>query len=158
MNHSHFIPCMRKLSIYLLSLLFLITGSAWSQDDPQMRLPRVSLSAGMHLIQAQVAATPQERAIGLMFRKEMPVNEGMLFAFEQASEQCFWMKNTLIPLTAAFVADDGTIVNLADMQPRSLDSHCSSKPVRFVLEMNKGWFDKRGLKAGSKLSGPPFTR
>jgi uncharacterized protein len=112
----------------------------------------------MHLINAQVAATPQQRAVGLMFRKEMPVNEGMLFTFEQASEQCFWMKNTLLPLTAAFVADDGTIVNLADMQPQSLESHCSSKPVRFVLEMNQGWFSKRGLKAGSKLGGPPFTR
>lgn len=149
---------MRKLSVYLLPLQFLMAGLAWSQDAPQMQLPRVTLSAGMHLIQAQVAATPQERAVGLMFRQEMPVNEGMLFAFEQASEQCFWMKNTLIPLTAAFVADDGTIVNLADMQPQSLDSHCSSKPVRFVLEMNKGWFSKRGVKAGSKLSGPPFTR
>lgn len=123
-----------------------------------MQLPRVTLSAGMHLIQAQVAATPQQRAVGLMFRQEMPANEGMLFVFEQPSEQCFWMKNTLLPLTAAFVADDGTIVNLADMQPQSLVSHCSTKPVRFVLEMNKGWFDKRGLKAGSKLSGPPFTR
>lgn len=123
-----------------------------------MQLPRLTLSAGMHLIQAQVAATPQQRAVGLMFRQEMPANEGMLFVFEQPSEQCFWMKNTLLPLTAAFVADDGTIVNLADMQPQSLVSHCSTKPVRFVLEMNKGWFDKRGLKAGSKLSGPPFTR
>lgn len=149
---------MKKLSIYLLSLMFLFTGAAWSQETPQLQLPRVTLSAGMHLIQAQVAATPQQRAMGLMFRKDMPVNEGMLFAFEQASEQCFWMKNTLLPLTAAFVADDGTIVNLADMQPQSQVSHCSTKPVRFVLEMNQGWFDKRGLKAGSKLSGPPFTR
>lgn len=149
---------MKKLSIYLLSLMFLFTGAAWSQETPQLQLPRVTLSAGMHLIQAQVAATPQQRAVGLMFRKDMAVNEGMLFAFEQASEQCFWMKNTLLPLTAAFVADDGTIVNLADMQPQSLVSHCSTKPVRFVLEMNQGWFDKRGLKAGSKLSGPPFTR
>ncbi len=149
---------MKKLSIRLLCLWVLATSAAWAQESPQLQLPRVTLSAGMHLISAQVASTPQQRAIGLMFRKAMPVNEGMLFAFEQASEQCFWMKNTLLPLTAAFVADDGTIVNLADMQPQSLDSHCSTKPVRFVLEMNKGWFDKRGLKAGSKLSGPPFTR
>lgn len=149
---------MKKLTTHLLSLLILLTTAAWSQDSPQLQLPRVTLSAGMHLINAQVAANPQQRAVGLMFRKDMPVNEGMLFAFEQASEQCFWMKNTLIPLTAAFVADDGTIVNLADMQPQSLASHCSSKPVRFVLEMNQGWFDKRGLKAGSRLSGPPFTR
>ena len=149
---------MKKLSTHLLLLLLVVTGAAWSQDAAQLRLPRVSLSAGMHLIQAQVAATPQQRATGLMFRQDMPANEGMLFVFEQASEQCFWMKNTLIPLTAAFVADDGTIVNLADMQPQSLDSHCSARPVRFVLEMNKGWFDKRGLKAGSKLAGPPFAR
>jgi uncharacterized membrane protein (UPF0127 family) len=149
---------MKKLSIHLLFAWILATGTAWAQESPQLQLPRVTLSAGMHLINAQVAATPQQRAVGLMFRQEMPANEGMLFAFEQASEQCFWMKNTLLPLTAAFVADDGTIVNLADMQPQSLASHCSTKPVRFVLEMNKGWFDKRGLKAGSKLSGPPFSR
>ncbi len=155
---NHPTTCMKKLSIRLLCLLALVTATAWSQEAPQLQLPRVTLSAGMHLINAQVAATPQQRAVGLMFRKEMPVNEGMLFAFEQPSEQCFWMKNTLLPLTAAFVSDDGTIVNLADMQPQSLASHCSTKPVRFVLEMNKGWFDKRGLKAGSKLSGPPFTR
>jgi hypothetical protein len=155
---NHPIPSMKKLTTHLLSLLILLTTAAWSQDSPQLQLPRVTLSAGMHLINAQVAANPQQRAVGLMFRKDMPVNEGMLFAFEQASDQCFWMNNTLIPLTAAFVADDGTIVNLADMQPQSLASHCSSKPVRFVLEMNQGWFDKRGLKAGSRLSGPPFTR
>lgn len=156
MNHP--IIHMKKLTVSLLCLWALLTATAWAQESPQLQLPRVTLSAGMHLINAQVAATPQQRAVGLMFRKEMPANEGMLFAFEQAAEQCFWMKNTLLPLTAAFVADDGTIVNLADMQPQSLVSHCSTKPVRFVLEMNQGWFDKRGLKAGSKLSGPPFTR
>ena len=155
---NHPITHMKKLFLRLLFLWVFVTGMAWAQEAPQLQLPRVTLSAGMHLINAQVAATPQQRAVGLMFRKDMPVNEGMLFAFEQASEQCFWMKNTLLPLTAAFVADDGTIVNLADMQPQSLVSHCSTKPVRYVLEMNKGWFDKRGLKAGSKLSGPPFTR
>jgi uncharacterized protein len=149
---------MKRLFIRLLALCFLISGSAWSQDAPQLQLPRVGLSAGMYLIQAQVAATPQERAVGLMFRKEMPANEGMLFVFEQRSAQCFWMKNTLLPLTAAFVADDGTIVNLVDMQPQSLDSHCSAKPVRYVLEMHQGWFDKRGIKAGSRLSGQPFSK
>ena len=88
----------------------------------------------------------------------MAPNEGMLFVFEQPAEQCFWMKNTLLPLTAAFVADDGTIVNLADMQAGSLDSHCSAGPVRYVLEMHQGWFDKRGIKAGARLAGPMFTR
>lgn len=81
----------------------------------------------------------------------------MLFVFEQPAGQCFWMKNTLLPLTAAFVADDGTIVNLVDMKPQTLDSHCSVRPVRFVLEMNQGWFAKRGIQAGARLSGPPFN-
>ena len=110
----------------------------------------------MHRIEAQVAQSHQERQTGLMHRKEMPQHEGMLFVFEQPATQCFWMKNTLLPLTAAFVADDGSIVNLADMQPGSETSHCSARPVRFVLEMQQGWFGKRGLQAGSRLSGAPF--
>ena len=128
----------------------------WAEESPQMNLQRVKLSAGMHLIDVQVALTPEQHQTGLMFRKEMPQQEGMIFVFEQASQQCFWMKNTLLPLTAAFVADDGTIVNLADMKPQTLDAHCSAAPVRYVLEMNKGWFAKKGIKAGSKLAGPLF--
>ncbi len=127
------------------------------QDQPQLNLPRTRLSAGMHQIDSQVAATPEQRQIGLMFRRDMPTHEGMLFVFEQPGVQCFWMKNTLMPLTAAFLADDGTIVNLADMKPQSLDSHCSAKPVRFVLEMKQGWFAQRGVKPGAKLSGAPFA-
>ena len=136
--------------------LILCSGGATAQPAPQLELPRVTLSAGMHLIQAQVAATPDQRSIGLMSRREMPANEGMLFVFERPEVQCFWMKNTLLPLTAAFVADDGSVVNLADMKPQTTDSHCSTQPVRYVLEMHQGWFDKRGIKAGSRLSGPPF--
>jgi len=129
---------------------------AWAEGQPQLQLPRIQLQAGMHQIQVQVAATPDQRAIGLMHRAEMPQGEGMLFAFEQASQQCFWMKNTLLPLTAAFIADDGSIVNLADMKPQTTDAHCSDQPVRWVLEMNQGWFAKRGIKAGYKLQGPVF--
>ena len=110
----------------------------------------------MHQITAQVAQTPVQRQIGLMNRKDMPLHEGMLFIFEEPSQQCFWMKNTLLPLTAAFLADDGTIVNLADMKPQTLDSHCSAQPVRYVLEMNQGWFAKKGIKAGMRLSGAAF--
>lgn len=138
----------------VVALLSPALGGA--QEVPQLNLQRVKLSIGMHLIDAQVASTPEQRQIGLMLRKEMPQHEGMVFVFEQASQQCFWMKNTLLPLTAAFVADDGTIVNLADMKPETTESHCSTQPVRYVLEMNKGWFEKKGIKAGSKLSGPIF--
>ena len=140
----------------LLCVFSFLSAPTMAQDGPQLDLPRVKLSAGMHQIDAQLALQPAQRQIGLMFRKKMPASEGMLFVFEQAGKQCFWMKNTLIPLTAAFVADDGTIVNLADMKPQVTDSHCSEKPVRYVLEMNVGWFAKKGLKAGSKLKGAPF--
>lgn len=127
-------------------------------QQAQMNLPRIKLSAGMHLLDIQVAQTNQERQIGLMHRREMPQHEGMLFVFEQPATQCFWMRNTLLPLTAAFVADDGTIVNLADMKPQTDDSHCSHQPVRYVLEMNRGWFAKRNIQAGYKLGGAPFNR
>jgi uncharacterized membrane protein (UPF0127 family) len=128
-----------------------------AQDEPQTNLQRIKLSAGMHQIDTQLALTPEQRQTGLMWRKTMPQHEGMLFIFEQPTQQCFWMKNTLIPLTAAFVADDGTVVNLQDMKPQTTEPHCSAKPVRYVLEMNKGWFEKKGLKAGSKLTGAPFA-
>lgn len=140
----------RLLMAGLISLAAALPAGA--QNMPQMNLQRVEINAGMHRIDAQVAQSPQERQTGLMYRKEMPAHEGMIFVFEQPATQCFWMKNTLLPLTAAFVADDGTIVNLADMKPQTEDSHCSAKPVRYVLEMNQGWFAQKGIKAGSKLS------
>ena len=109
----------------------------------------------MHRIDAQIAATDAQRATGLMSRVSMPEGEGMLFVFERAGVQCFWMKNTLIPLTAAFIADDGRIVKLADMQPQSEDNHCSTAPVRYVLEMNQGWFAQRHITAGHTVRGLP---
>ena len=142
---------------WIQGLLWLaFTMPTWAQNTPQS-LPTVTLNAGIHVITAELARTAEQRGMGLMFRESMPANHGMLFMFEQPGQQCFWMKNTLLPLDVAFVADDGTIVNTDRMKPRTLDSHCSSKPVRFVLEMNEGWFAKRGLTAGSKLTGKPFT-
>lgn len=139
----------------LLCALF-IGFSTQAQTGPQ-KLASIRLNAGIHNIEAEVAQTPDERSTGLMFRSEMPANHGMLFAFEQAGQQCFWMKNTLLPLSVAFIADDGRIVNIDRMKPQTLDSHCSTEPVRFVLEMNDGWFEKRGIKAGTKLRGTPFN-
>ena len=148
--------CHSLTGALILLALGALPLTASSQDEPQTTLQRVKISAGMHQIDAQVAASSEQRQTGLMFRKEMPQNEGMIFVFDQPAGQCFWMKNTLLPLTAAFVADDGVIVNLQDMKPRTLDAHCSAKPVRYVLEMNKGWFDKKGIKAGTQLKGPLF--
>jgi uncharacterized membrane protein (UPF0127 family) len=127
-----------------------------SAQSPQTELPRTTLSVGMFRIDTQIAETSDQRQVGLMFRAAMPQSEGMLFIFEAPTKQCFWMKNTLIPLTAAFVANDGTIVNLTDMKPQTTDTHCSAKPVRYVLEMNQGWFAKKGIKAGAKLQGVMF--
>jgi uncharacterized membrane protein (UPF0127 family) len=143
---------------FLISAIAVVPLLATAQPGPQLDLRRTKLSAGMHLIDAQVAQTPEQRQVGLMMRKDMPQQEGMIFIFEQATRQCFWMKNTLLPLTAAFVAEDGRIVNLADMKPQSEEAHCSEEPVRFVLEMNQGWFAKKGIKPGSKLVGDIFKR
>lgn len=159
---SAFLNIIRKLNCgYLLPVvcsLLLSPTTGYTQDGPQLNLPRVSLQAGMHRIEAQVAQSGLEKQIGLMYRKSMPVYEGMLFIFAEPSEQCFWMKNTDLPLTAAFIADDGTIVNLEDMKPQTLKPHCSKKPVRYVLEMNLGWFKTKNINAGFKLTGAPFNR
>jgi uncharacterized membrane protein (UPF0127 family) len=137
---------------WLLSLLAL---SSWAQTA-QTDLPRVQIQAGMYQINAQVASSHEQRAIGLMNRTDMPQHEGMVFVFEQAQVQCFWMKNTLMPLTAAFVADDGSNVNLADMKPQTTDSHCSEKPVRYVLEMKQGWFASKHIRKGYVLKSSLF--
>lgn len=131
-------------------------SQALAQDGPQPRLRTLDLTAGMHVIKAELAASPQEQMTGMMYRKDMGANEGMLFANEVPGQRCFWMRNTLLPLSIAFIDDDGSIVNIADMQPLSEASHCSAKPVRFALEMRQGWFAKRGIKAGFKLRGAPF--
>ncbi len=149
---------MSFLPTLLLALVLALGSDASQAQQPQLNLPRVKLLAGMHQIDAQVASTPEQRATGLMWRRDMPMHEGMLFVFDQPSVQCFWMMNTPSPLTAAFIADDGTIVNLANMKPLSTQSHCSTRPVRFVLEMNQGWFEKKGLRAGARLTGEPFSR
>lgn len=118
---------------------------------PQMDLPRTQLRAGRARMQVQIASAAHQLQTGLMHRREMPADEGMLFVFPQAGVQCFWMKNTLLPLTAAFIAADGTIVNLADMQPLSEQNHCSAQPVPYVLEMRQGWFKRQGIRPGMKV-------
>ncbi len=115
----------------------------------------IKLQAGMHIIQAEIGSTPDERARGLMFRKSLGPNQGMAFLFEQTAMHCMWMKNTLVPLSVAFLGEDGRIINIADMQPQTEVSHCATKPARYALEMNLDWFAKRGLKTGSQITGLP---
>lgn len=154
--HSNMI----QINLGRLTLTFLMfvagTTSVSAQDAPQ-QLPRTVLHAGMHNISAEVAQTPAERQIGLMHRRTMPVNDGMLFIFEAAQLHCFWMKNTWLPLSIAFLADDGRIVNIEDMRANTEESHCPKAKIRYALEMNQGWFAKRGLKPGMKIEGAPFA-
>jgi uncharacterized membrane protein (UPF0127 family) len=151
--------CVKPWAAAALALILAcFTLPATAQTGPQPRLRTIDLQAGMHIIKAELAITPEQQATGMMFRKEMGTNEGMLFVNEEPGLRCFWMRNTLVPLSIAFIADDGSIVNIADMEPRSEKSHCSARPVRYALEMNLGWFARRGLKAGSRLSGAPFSR
>ena len=117
------------------------------------QLPVVQLTAGMHVVRAEVAADFTTRMQGLMHRESLAPNAGMLFVFDESATHCMWMKNTLIPLSVAFVDAGGTILNIADMQPHSEQSHCASAPALFALEMTRGWFAQRGVKAGMKLGG-----
>ncbi len=133
-----------KNSVFLLLLL---AGNAFAQ------LPSVELAAGMHLIRAEVADSMGSRMQGLMHRPSMAQNSGMVFVFEENATHCMWMKNTLIPLSVAFLDEAGAIINIADMQPHSEQSHCATRPARYALEMNKGWFAQRGVKPGAKLRG-----
>jgi uncharacterized membrane protein (UPF0127 family) len=135
-----------------------VATNATPQARPQPPLPTVKLTAGIHVITAEVAATPQTRAFGLMHRERLAPNHGMLFVFETKSPQCFWMRNTPLPLTIAFIEDDGTIEQLANMAPREETNHCSRKPVRYALEMEQGWFARRGLGEGARLGGLPAGR
>jgi hypothetical protein len=144
---------MKKLA--LLPLLASLALALPSQAQ-QVSFGRTQLMAGMHVIQAETAISNAQRRQGLMFREQMPTNAGMVFVFDTPpSVQCMWMKNTLIPLSVAFIDEQGTIVNIEDMQPKSLDNHCSTKPVKYALEMNLGWFAQKHVKPGAKISGLP---
>ncbi|MCC6072684.1 DUF192 domain-containing protein [Massilia sp. GCM10020059] len=134
------------------ALLSLVACGAGAQNA---RFTTIQLSAGMHLIQAEVAQTDAQRQQGLMFREKMANNHGMVFVFDQATSQCMWMKNTPLPLSVAFIDAEGKIVNIEDMQPQTLDSHCSATPVKYALEMNLGWFKQKNVKPGSTVNGLP---
>ena len=133
---------------FLLLLLGVPSGLTLAQE-----LARIELAAGMHRIDAEVVNTQETRMLGLMNRKEMPAHHGMLFVFDADGRHCMWMKNTLLPLAVAFIDADGRIVNVEEMKPQTEDVHCAARPARYALEMNAGWFSRRGVKAGTALSG-----
>jgi uncharacterized membrane protein (UPF0127 family) len=133
----------------LLVLLLTLGASAASAQQ----LPMMELTAGFHRIEAEVAANNAARMQGLMQRKSMATQRGMLFVFDRDAQHCMWMKNTFLPLSVAFIDETGKILNIEDMQPHSEDNHCAAKPARYALEMNVGWFSRRGIKRGDRIGG-----
>ena len=149
---------MRKLTSALLAEVFAAASADLMFYAPQAAaqqpaLATTTLNAGIHVIHAEVAKTTEERSQGLMRRKSMPQGAGMLFLFDESAAHCMWMKNTLIPLSVAFIDERGKVVNIADMQPLDETTHCAVRPARYALEMNQGWFKKRGIAAGATIQG-----
>jgi len=135
--------------------LLALTANLSLAQNSNTSLPIVELKTGIYRIQAEVASTQQARQIGLMNRTFMPTDSGMLFIFDQKATHCFWMSNTKIPLAIAFLADDGKIVNIEEMQAETLNNHCPKAPIRYALEMNRQWFSQRAIGPGSVIQGLP---
>lgn len=139
----------RWFNVLLITVVFLSTSAS---GQP---LPVAQLQAGIYRIQAEVASTPKAREVGLMFRTYLPTDDGMLFIFERNDFHCFWMRNTKIPLSIAFIGDDGKIINIENMSPMTEDHHCPLGQVRYALEMNQNWFTKKSIGVGQIISGLP---
>jgi uncharacterized membrane protein (UPF0127 family) len=144
-----------KKSMRNLFAILLLTSSSIALAQVNVGLPTIELKTGIYRIQAELADTPKAREIGLMNRTSMPNNAGMLFIFEQKAGHCFWMSNTKIPLSIAFIADDGKIVNIEEMQAETTNNHCPKAAVRYALEMNKQWFSERVIVPGTTVTGLP---
>lgn len=137
---------MRKSILVSIAALLVATSSL-------AEMSRMELTAGFYRIEAEVASNPQNRAQGLMQRRAMAPNQGMVFVFPQLAQHCMWMRNTFLPLSVAFLDDDGVIINIEDMQPQTENNHCARAPARFALEMNLGWFASKGVKSGARIAG-----
>ncbi len=138
---------MKKIPASLAAAAWIASGVAFAE------LPILELSAGIHLVRAEVAYTFETRAQGLMFRQHLGPNQGMFFVFPQSELHCMWMKNTPIPLSVAFVDEKGKIVSISDMQPQTEASHCAAAPAKFALKMPAGWFSTKGIKPGTTIQG-----
>ncbi len=150
---GHFVGHFTRYPLAALIAVWAMSASA--QAPVGVALPTQTLKVGSQSVLAEIAATPSDRQQGLMFRSALPANQGMLFVFEASAGHCFWMKNTPLPLTIGFFDEAGVLINTADMAPFNESSHCPTKPAKYALEMNQGWFAKHQVKAGSKISGLP---
>jgi uncharacterized protein len=136
---------MKRVSIAVLLIVWTTLACA--------ELPQIPLNIGNHKLTAEVANTEPARATGLMHRRMLPENRGMLFVFTEVALHAMWMMNTHVPLSVAFLDRDGVIINIADMEPHTQNTHGATRPAKYALEMNQGWFRKRGVKAGDRIEG-----
>jgi uncharacterized protein len=148
MNRSYTIILMR-LSCWMLFSLTMTGNMAISETSP----PTLHLKAGPHRIEVEVAAAPALRKLGLMNRYFLPADHGMLFVFPESKVHCMWMHNTKIPLSAAFIDEQGRIINIVDMEPDTDDCHCAASSAQFVIEMRSGWFREKGIAPGTYING-----
>ena len=137
----------------LKSFFAAVAFAIWSVTAVAADLPEITLSAGGHKLTAEVASNDSQRSTGLMHRRMLPENRGMLFIFTDIAHHSMWMMNTYVPLSVAFLDPSGTIINIEDMQPQTQNTHSAKKPAKYALEMNLGWFAKRGIKPGTKIEG-----
>jgi len=147
---------MNKLILLIIFLLFsglVRADNLYQIGIPQTNLKRTVLKIGNKQIEVQDAITMQQKSLGLMYHKQLQQNDGMLFRFDVEQKLCFWMKNTYVALTAAFIDEQGTIIHLTDMEPLDETNHCAAEPAKYVLEMNKGWFDVHNIKVGDVVLG-----
>jgi uncharacterized membrane protein (UPF0127 family) len=147
------LPCFRQITLAIAVTLSTFSTAVFCQQN--IDLQSVELKTGIYRIQAEVADTPKAREVGLMNRSSMPTNSGMLFIFEEKAGHCFWMSNTKIPLSIAFISNDGKIVNIEEMQADTTNNHCPQAAVRYALEMNKQWFSERMIVPGTVILGLP---
>jgi uncharacterized membrane protein (UPF0127 family) len=119
----------------------------------QEKFGTTQIKVGNQPLKVELALTDAQRMQGLMFREKLGTNDGMLFVFDEPAYQSMWMKNTLIPLSVAFLDADGVILNILDMEPHTLTPNMSAGPARFAIETNKGWFAEHKVKAGDRATG-----
>lgn len=150
------VPFDRGFIVRVLSALLLVAATLHAVAEQKFATTQVKVAS--HLLKVEVAATDPQRMQGLMFREKLGKNDGMLFIFDEPAYQSMWMKNTLIPLSVAFLDADGVILNILDMEPHTLTPNLSAGPARYALETNKGWFGDRNVKPGERVTGLPRGR
>ena len=153
----HFLQGCLQIAVFcILGWFYCMIANAASQQQ-QQQPPEITIELGRGIIKVEVANTPASREQGMMKRKRLGIDRGMLFVFDTPEAVCLWMKDTVIPLSAAFIDNSGLVVKTVDLEPNSKEEKCAPVPIRYVLEVNRHWFDQNDVKPGSKLYKLPTS-